>query len=117
MVSELQNSTILLATPAKSRKAWASKSGLLPDFIFLNPELLFPWQPPYTSLPNGYFRYFIVSTTIAKYQSQMRINAGGRAKVNRGVFKSEQTAFLAVAYHTEDEAKRLSYGPVLQLQP
>ena len=42
---------------------------------------------------------------------------GGCSKVNREVFKSEQTAFLAVAYHVGEEVKGLSCGPVLQLDP
>jgi hypothetical protein len=39
------------------------------------------------------------------------------SKVNRGVLKSEQTAFLAVAYHVGEKAKGLSCGPVCSFSP
>jgi len=36
----------------------------------------------------------------------VRVNAGGCSKVNRGRFKSEQTAFLAVAYRVGAGSKK-----------
>jgi len=40
-----------------------------------------------------------------------------RSKVNSGVSKSEQTAFLVGAYHLKKKAKGLPCGPAVQLQP
>ena len=40
-----------------------------------------------------------------------------RSKVNREMFKSEQTAFLAVGYRVGEEAKGLACGSKLPLQP